>query len=275
MQLCLFAHSRYNHINYTWDNRVAFSHLFLKGWDRSMEIDSYPPSSGPLAIYEKREFFETIDYALNGYTNLKRSIGAYSYPTCDNIMPPMKLCLYEYREGTIFGFNESYIFNPEIDRRCISLTNNVTKIGIHEYLDRQYINVSFSALVKATLKFDIKTVNFKPYGLLTTPDCYRFDVTILFDNRDHDGQMLISLEADAFRLHCKGDIQYITDTEFDAILRSILNIFVIIICLLSLCLCARAIYRAQLLRKQTTNFFRMVYNKELTCQEKMEFVNFW
>ena len=31
MQLCLFAHSRYNHVNYTWDNKVTFSHLFLKG----------------------------------------------------------------------------------------------------------------------------------------------------------------------------------------------------------------------------------------------------
>lgn len=27
MQLCLFAHSRYIHVNYTWDNRVSFSHL--------------------------------------------------------------------------------------------------------------------------------------------------------------------------------------------------------------------------------------------------------
>lgn len=31
MQLCLFAHSRYIHVNYTWDNKVAFSHLFLRG----------------------------------------------------------------------------------------------------------------------------------------------------------------------------------------------------------------------------------------------------
>lgn len=31
MQLCLFAHSRYNHVNYTWDNKVTFSHLFLRG----------------------------------------------------------------------------------------------------------------------------------------------------------------------------------------------------------------------------------------------------
>lgn len=38
LQLCLFAHSRYNHVNYSWDNRVTFSHLFLKGWVSEMEV---------------------------------------------------------------------------------------------------------------------------------------------------------------------------------------------------------------------------------------------
>lgn len=38
LQLCLFAHSRYNHVNYSWDNRVTFSHLFLMGWSPEMEV---------------------------------------------------------------------------------------------------------------------------------------------------------------------------------------------------------------------------------------------
>lgn len=38
IQLCLFAHNNYIHVNYTWDNRIAFSHLFLRGWDNSLEV---------------------------------------------------------------------------------------------------------------------------------------------------------------------------------------------------------------------------------------------
>lgn len=38
IQLCLFAHSRYIHVNYTWDNRVTFSHLFLENWTPEMEV---------------------------------------------------------------------------------------------------------------------------------------------------------------------------------------------------------------------------------------------
>lgn len=276
MQLCLFAHSRYNHINYTWDNRIAFSHLFLRGWDSSREVESYPPSVGPFALYEQAEFFQTIDYALKGYATVNRSIGPYDYPSADNSVAPMKLCLYNYREGTIFGFNESYIFNPQIELVCESLPSNVTAIGVKKYLQQRGVEVSFSSLVKATLVFAIKTVNFKAYGgPLSAPDCFKFDITIFFDNRDHDGQMLLSLDADATRLHCKGDVDFISDAEFDAILRSVLNIFVLLVCMLSFALCARALYRAYLLRCQTVKFFRSHFNKELSLDGRIEFINFW
>lgn len=40
-QLCLFAHNNYIHVNYTWDNRIAFSHLFLRGWDSVQEVKKF------------------------------------------------------------------------------------------------------------------------------------------------------------------------------------------------------------------------------------------
>lgn len=272
MQLCLFAHSRYNHVNYTWDNRISFSHLFLKGWDATSEVESYPPAIGPLALYIQSDFFDTIDYAVAGYGNLSIAIGPYSYPNEDNTMASLKLCLYQYKEGVIFGFNESYIFNSEIDMSCINLTGNVTTIGSEKYLASQGVVISFSSLVKATLAFSVKTVNFKVAGPIAPPDCYQFDIQILFDNTDHDGQMLLALDALPIRLHCKGDVEYTIDSEIDAALRSILNTFVIIICLISFCLCTRAIYRAQLLRNQTVVFFRETYGKELSLDGKIEFL---
>lgn len=190
-------------------------------------------------------------------------------------MAPLKLCLYQYKEGVIFGFNESYIFNSEIDKSCTSLTENVTTMGSEAYLASKGVVISFSSLVKATLQFSIKTVNFKVAGPIAPPDCYQFDIEILFDNADHDGQMLLSLDAEAIRLHCKGDMDYTIDSEIDAALRSILNTFVIIICMISFCLCTRAIYRAQLLRRETVTFFRETYGKELSLDGKIDFLNFW
>ncbi|XP_021924112.1 mucolipin-3-like isoform X2 [Zootermopsis nevadensis] len=279
VQLCLFAHSRYNHVNYTWDNRIAFSHLFLKGWDTTREVNSYPPSVGPLAIYKINEFFYTVDYAVVGYSNLVNAIGPYSYTEEDNSMPAPVLCLYQYKEGDIFGFNESYVFNSEIEERCLNLTvePNVTAehYSSREFLQEHGIVINFSALVRATITFSLKTVNLKAAGPITPPDCYEFGIKISFDNEDHDGQMLLSLDADAVRLYCKGDVEYVVDNQLDSILRSILNSLVIVICSISLILCCRAIYRAQQLKLVTMAFFQKVYKKELSAEGQCEFLNLW
>lgn len=204
MQLCLFAHTRYKHVNYTWDNKVTFSHLFLKGWTSEMEVSSYPPETGPLSVYKISEFFETIDYALGGYGKLEEAIGSYSYANEKNNVDQVKMCLYQYKEGTIFGFNESYIFDPEIDGMCVELGQDVLTNGSKIWFEEHDIQLQFSAFVKATLDFSVKTVNFKAAGPIAPPDCYQFDIQILFDNSDHDGQVLLTLDADPIRLECEG-----------------------------------------------------------------------
>lgn len=238
-------------------------------------MSTYPPETGPLSVYTVQEYFDTIDYAINGFGNLSRAIGPYSYSTDDNSIGPVKFCLYQYREGIVFGFNESYVFNPEIDMTCVTMMENDTRQGVQAYLHSQDIHIQFSAVVKTTVDFAIKTVNLKASGPISAPDCYRFDIQILFDNSDHDGQMVLSLEAEPKRLFCEGDVQFKTNFRIDAILRSTLNVFVIIICMLSFGLCGRAIFRAQLLRIKTQDFFLKSFGNDLSRAGKWEFINMW
>ncbi|XP_020279705.1 mucolipin-3-like isoform X2 [Pseudomyrmex gracilis] len=277
VQLCLFAHNNYTHVNYTWDNQITFSHLFLMGWDATHEVPAYPPATGPLAIYKRSEFFDAIDYALHGYYNVNNAVGSYSYIAEDNSVGPAALCLYEYKQGIIFGFNESYVFDSEIVKTCMNITLETfeTFKSSHKLLENRNINVNFSALVRAYLKFSLKTVNLKTAGPMTPPDCYRFNVKIDFDNRDFDGQMLLSLDAEARKLQCKGDTRYITDNRIESALRTLLNLLVILICTISLVLCSRAIYRAQLLKFETINFFRKTYGTTLNLECRLEFLNLW
>lgn len=273
LQLCLFAYNRYNHINYTWDNKITFCHLFLKGWDSTREIYSYPPAAGPLAVYKMDEFFDTVDFAVQGYSNISQAIGPYSYVNEDNTMASMQLCLYQYKNGTIFGFNESFIFDSEIVEIC----ENITSFN-DDYFDSKLVfgeRINFSALVKATLTFSIKTVSFKSAGPITPPNCYQFDIVILFLNEDHDGQMLLSLDAEPIRLMCKGETQYFTKNEIDAFLRSLLNYLVIVICTISFVLCSRAIWRAQQLKAITNNFFVTNFNRPLGSEDRWKFLNMW
>ena len=277
IQLCLFAHNNYMHVNYAWDNRIAFSHLFLKGWDAIQEVPAYPPATGPLAIYKQDDFYNTIDYALDGYYNLSNAIGSYSYTAEDNSVGPAILCMHHYKEGIIFGFNESYVFDKEIVESCVNITRqfynqfNTTR----NLLSQQSIRINFSALVRAHLMFALKTVNLKAAGPMTPPDCYQFNIKITFDNRDFDGQMLLSLDADPKRLQCKGDTRYVMDNHIESALRTILNLLVIVICTTSLGLCSRSIYRAQLLKFETMSFFRSTYGKALSFDGRLEFLNLW
>ncbi|XP_050499254.1 mucolipin-3-like [Diabrotica virgifera virgifera] len=276
MQLCFFAYYRYNHVNYTWDNRITFSHLFLKGWDATREVNAYPPSAGPLAIYRVDEFYSTIDYAYKGYADLDKAIGPYSYANEDNTMSDMVLCLNQYKEGTIFGFNESYIFNSEIVTECFNISKPLSGLLDSKlYIEQQHIDVNFSALVNAELIFPIKTVNFKAAGRITPPNCFLFNIVIAFDNADHDGQMLVALEAEPIRLTCQGDISYKTDNEIESILRSILNYLVIFICITSFILCSRAVWRAQQLKTITDKFFITRFEQPLTHKDKLKFLNLW
>lgn len=235
----------------------------------------YPPETGPLSVYTVEEYFSTIDYAIDGFSNLRRAIGPYSYATDDNSMGPMKFCLQQYKEGIVFGFNESYVFNPEIDTSCITFVKENVVNGVQDYLDKNNFTIQFSAVVKTTLDFAIKTVNLKASGPISAPDCYRFDIQILFDNSDHDGQMILSLDTEPTRLFCEGDVQFKTNFKIDAALRSTLNVFVIIICLLSFGLCSRAIFRAQQLRIKTDEFFVKAFGHELSRSGKWEFINMW
>jgi len=50
------------------------------------------------------------------YSQVERiAIGTYQYTRQDNAMDPPQFCRHFYRQGIIFAFNESFIFNPAID----------------------------------------------------------------------------------------------------------------------------------------------------------------
>nr|MBE5724878.1 transient receptor potential cation channel, mucolipin ortholog [Cucujiformia] len=255
--------------------RITFSHLFLKGWDATREINSYPPTAGPLAIYAIDDFYSTIDFAFEGYSNVSKAVGSYSYINEDNTMADMVLCVYSYKQGDIFGFNESYHFNSEIVKSCSNISHDINQEKFNSLTYFDSMDIKFSALVKATLDFSLKTVNFKSAGRISPPNCYQFDITILFDNEDHDGQMVLSLDAEPIRLNCKGDVQYVTGNEINSILRSLLNYLVIFICLLSFVLCGRAIWRAQQLRNITETYFMNSFDKSLSFSDRRKFFNLW
>ncbi|CAL8109821.1 unnamed protein product [Orchesella dallaii] len=251
-QLCLFATYRYANVNYTWDNKITFSHLFLKDWDSSREITSYPPTTGPLAVYRKEDFYKYLDFAIHAYANIRElAIGPYFYENTNGTIAPMHFCQQKYINGVIYGFNESYIFDSETETKCIDIPaaslSPAINFSSHNFFQDQNYSISFDNLLEAHLLFTLKTVRFRDLGPLKSPDCFRFDMNILFNNRDHDGQTLVTLDAQPSRLLCKGDMEYIADNRLERIGRS----------------------------GEAITFFKKFYQREMSVSERLDFLNFW
>lgn len=119
-------------------------------------------------------------------------------------MGDIEICVHQYSKGEIFGFNESYSFDPRINVMCKLMQEKDSNDGAQNFLHKNNMTILFSALVKTTVRFDIKTVNLKASGPMSAPDCYKFKIHITFDNSDHDGQMILDLDATAVRLVCNG-----------------------------------------------------------------------
>lgn len=270
-QLWLFANNRYTHVHYGRSTQTTFSHLFLKGWDPSREVNSYPQSSGPLAVYTRVDFFAAIDYALKGYNNLSTAIGTYSYTDENNSYVPPLFCGSNFKIGKIFGFNESYDFNGEIIEYCCPVDNNTSHfVGCPDHTP-----INFQSLTAAKLNFSLKTVNFESAGFLSSPDCYKFDVEIIFDNGDMDGQMLLSMSTQAIRLTCRGDVEYVPKDEVSYIAHTFLNLIVIVICAFSFVLCSRSLITGWQLRRDTEIFFQRLLHRKLSQEGRCEFINLW
>lgn len=87
--------------------------------------------------------------------------------------------------------------------------------------------------------------------------------------------MLVKLRMDETNLRCQGDLNRPAKNHVERALLSCLNIAVILICTLSFILCSRAIIRAMMLKQEAVEFFRNHFGKELSVNDRLEFLSFW
>ena len=116
------------------------------------------------------------------------------------------------------------------------------------FLRDHNVPVSGSSLVEAVLLFSVKAVHFKPNGPVNSPDCYLFDLELAFDNQGQDGQLLVTLASETQHVACHGNVNPPVSDASSKNLRSSINILVVITCIFSFILCARAVIKAQLLK---------------------------
>lgn len=131
------------------------------------------------------------------------------------------------------------------------------------------IPLKFEFITKLTLKFSLLTINYKHNLNKSQADCYTLNVTASFDNDDYDGQLEFRLSYESTFQPCESKATSVSYVKLS------IEIFVIILCIISLVLCIRSFLRHLKLSRETTKFFKEFRHEELTLSDKMNFWNFW
>ncbi|CAK9302414.1 unnamed protein product [Gordionus sp. m RMFG-2023] len=269
--IALFTTNRYKHVVYFEHTQISFKHLFLKDWESNREVISYPPSNGIFAIYGIDEFYGSLNYAIQKYFGLELiAIGSYDFPVNNKSEVYVELCEYYYLVGQIWAYNHSYIFDSQTNYNCTKFyTWNTTALSYNNF------PFNFDSLIRVDLKLKLNTVHLKVLQPSISPDCYAFEVKISYDNSEHSGHLIISLDTQNIQHPCHGKIYYPEKHWLSKPQLIIMNLLILTICSVSLYLCVRALIRAHKLKEDCVKFFKVYYNTNLTKSDRLEFLNLW
>ena len=131
----------------------------------------------------------------------------------------------------------------------IPIDEDPATFSSEEFLQTRNMSMNGQTLVDASLSFSIKAIHFRANELLLNmPDCYLFNLKLIFSDQDEDGQLQVFLVPDTEYIHCQGKIDPPATDSLSKTMLSIVNYLVIFISLFSFILCVRAVFKAQVLK---------------------------
>nr|XP_046920007.1 mucolipin-3-like isoform X2 [Dermatophagoides farinae] len=275
----------------TQDDHIenAFRNILLDDWDQTREVVAYPPATGDYAVYTTEHFYSSMDFAIRRFSNLsKLSVGCFGFERREYPRILIEKIFFTKRklDPTDFAYN---IENNDLNSEILDIKNlypSGDQKWFDEFTTKSYFHLknftlSFNSLFKLHLIFPLRTILFEDE---TIPRCFDFNVTIVYDNHAHDAMIKVKLKINRLAKPC----HYISDDgtllkqvigiglnlDPNMTLIMILNYTVLLFCLISTMLCIRSLYRGQILRIETEQYFGMLSNSQnLSLEDKMEFID--
>uniref|UniRef100_A0A8C9VP30 Mucolipin TRP cation channel 1 n=1 Tax=Scleropages formosus TaxID=113540 RepID=A0A8C9VP30_SCLFO len=254
IQLVLFGLSNQMVVTFKEENSASFKHLFLKGYKGG--------SDSTLAIYTQSDVYSHIIFTIEQYLALPETAVeryAYVYGTGVN-GSALSLCQQYYREATIDPANDTFDIDPHVITDCIGVDPNYKNFTLQ-----------FQKLINVTIRFQLKAINIQTIINNEIPDCYTFTITIVLDNKAHSGRVKVSLVNEASIKECTDPS---VSGHADSYTRLALDVLVAVVCLLSLVLCGRSIFRGVLLQHVSEGRARG-HALWVSWADRSEFINGW
>ncbi|KAM9323246.1 mucolipin-3 isoform 2-T2 [Pholidichthys leucotaenia] len=265
-QLISFGLSNEMMVTFKDGNLMTFRHIFLKGY-KGQWMGSY-------ALYTKTDLYEHIHYIIDTYANLQSvAVANLAYERVDGQYSPLSVCQVFYRNISIDPANDSFNIDPHVHKDCIYIYpfQSVDNSSLSAHAN---FSLDFKRLLSVNIYFNLKTINLQTVQHQELPDCYNFQIMIIFDNRAHSGKIKVDVENQVTLYECRDWNVEGSSGNKDWLLL-LFDSVVIFACFISLILCTRSIINGINLQFEFSVFFHTYYNKSVSWSDRMEFVNGW
>ncbi|TRY94273.1 hypothetical protein DNTS_007116 [Danionella cerebrum] len=263
IQLVWFGLSNEMMVRFREENISAFKHFFLKNHKNGLNY---------YALYTKNEVNDHILFIITRYLHLQNlTVGNHALEERNGSVTPLFICQEFYRKANILP--DTFDFDPQTETECMSVYHilNFQKDNSENPLN---LTIDFQRLLAINFYLKVKAINVQTVSHLEWPDCYKFSINILFDNRAQSGRIKVSLSSGVEISVCKNwNVSGSTCVHLALIV--LFDSVVMICCLLSLILCMRSVYTGFLLQSEYATFMLVHHDKSISCSERMEFINGW
>ncbi|KAH3769875.1 hypothetical protein DPMN_171156 [Dreissena polymorpha] len=178
--------------------QTALRHILLLHWDATYETLPYPPSIGVFAAYDIEDLKGRINYSVAQYYNADNiATGTFRRTSQDN----MKLVI-KYFEVTDVTNHKELKFVPKY-----GLTNTTVEgQPVYSYdvmKDLEHENASDIMHNILTINISANLHSFRVHQPDDGACCLQINLTVLFNDIDHDGQVEVRLETQTEQVLCK------------------------------------------------------------------------
>ena len=176
-----FLDYRFAHVNYNTHQQITLEHIFIRNWDIGREVYAFPPSTGKLAVYRKKEFFNFMDYTIHGWADIETdALGPFFRDSW------LSFCVQHYKTGYITK-DLTFTMDSHLVEHCIHMEEDQLKTfnNSREWMLQNNLTMPWHAVEKLNINFSLTSVNLRPLALgpVPQPDCFQFKINIRFDNK--------------------------------------------------------------------------------------------
>ena len=298
LQVVLFGTLSMETSDYISSNLETFRTLFL---NEDLAQAKLTDGSEGLALAQKSNFYTSINHVRKIYSEIDDTNFDVFGTNFEN--NTMVMCMKSYNNMTINPSQGTYKYDPrDLNETCYTLVewrgedieNEIdcaSQIPVYvnvktkkpeyypfkmENAEIQNKTVSFSELVSLHLHFKVRTIRLKMANEGSTPDCVEHRIKVHYENGLHSGIIGYRLTARQHYRHCKSlNDENKNIFQSNIILLTVLDLFCLCLCLVSLALCIRSILNGLRLGRKFTNYYFHKYGYKPSYKSRFHFFNLW